>query len=76
MWNLQIKDTLGQLHLFFVRRLSSLGVEKWTLSCVLRREIIVLCPYLGESIIGDSTVIMFALSVLNCDERGNDIACC
>ena len=27
-WNLQIKDTLGQLYLFFVEKLSSLGGSK------------------------------------------------
>ena len=55
---LNIKNTFGQLHLFFVRRLSSLGGSECirtigknyfeTTSCVLCEKFIVLFPYLGE----------------------------
>ena len=64
-----MKGTLGQLHLFFVRRVSSLGGAKciktiqriyFGLQAVSFVErFIVLCPYFGESTIRGSTVFLF-----------------
>ena len=57
-WYLLIKDTLGQLHLFFVRRLSSLGGAKCirttgrnyfgTSSCVLCGQVYYIVSLLGS----------------------------
>ena len=66
--DLLIRDTLGQLHLCFVRRLSSLGGAK-CLSITVKKclgphamsfveRFIILCPYLGESTIRGSTALL------------------